>query len=44
MYFWYLYIFMHGFYCKYHNELCYKDPIRGMIVRFSFFHDGFTFE
>jgi len=23
-----------GCYCKYHNELCYKDPINGMIVTF----------
>ena len=30
--FWYIYISMYGFYCKYHNEMCYKALVSGMIV------------
>jgi len=32
--FWYIYVFMYGCYCKYHNEICYKSPISGMVVIF----------
>ena len=28
-------------YCKYHNELCYKAPVCGMIVIWSCCHDVF---
>ena len=32
--FWYMYIYMFGYYYEYHSELCYKSPIRGMIIMF----------
>jgi len=28
-------------YCKYHNDMCYKDAIRGMVVIWSCCHDVF---
>ena len=33
----FIYVYVYG--CKYHHELSYKDPIRGMVIILSCCHD-----